>query len=83
LCAPHNLRPDLAAEYAELETEIGHRFGNDVPMANIITAARQADIAVISGEHRTRCLKPAQRTIPAHHSAGLVPTDLSMQAWGT
>lgn len=36
------LRPELAAEYAELEAEIGHRFRNDLSMADIITAAEQA-----------------------------------------
>lgn len=35
------LRPELAAEYAELEAEIGHRFRNDLSMAEIITAAEQ------------------------------------------
>ncbi|MGW7531765.1 phosphoadenosine phosphosulfate reductase domain-containing protein [Amycolatopsis sp. NPDC054798] len=33
------LRPDLAAEYARIEDEIGHRFRNDMSMAEIITAA--------------------------------------------
>ena len=47
------LRPELAAEYAELETEIGHRFRNDVSIADIITAAKQAGTAKISGKHRT------------------------------
>jgi 3'-phosphoadenosine 5'-phosphosulfate sulfotransferase (PAPS reductase)/FAD synthetase len=36
------LRPTLAAEYAELEAEIGHRFRNDLSMAEIITAAERA-----------------------------------------
>lgn len=35
------LRPELAAEYAELEAEISHRFRNDLSMADIITAAKQ------------------------------------------
>lgn len=35
------LRPELAAEYAELEAEIGHRFRNDLSMADIISAATQ------------------------------------------
>ncbi len=39
------LRPELAAEYAELEAEIGHRFRNDLSMAEIITAAEQAATA--------------------------------------
>ncbi|WP_217281333.1 phosphoadenosine phosphosulfate reductase domain-containing protein [Kibdelosporangium persicum] len=39
------LRPPLAAEYAELEAEIGHRFRNDQSMAEIITAAEQAATA--------------------------------------
>jgi 3'-phosphoadenosine 5'-phosphosulfate sulfotransferase (PAPS reductase)/FAD synthetase len=47
------LRPELAAEYAELESEIGHRFRNDMSMADIITAAEQADTAQISSNHRT------------------------------
>jgi 3'-phosphoadenosine 5'-phosphosulfate sulfotransferase (PAPS reductase)/FAD synthetase len=34
------LRPELAAEYAELEAEIGHRFRMDMSMADIICAAR-------------------------------------------
>jgi hypothetical protein len=29
------LRPELAAEYAELEAQIGHRFRNDLSMADI------------------------------------------------
>ena len=33
------LRPDLAAEYAELEAEIGHRFRVDLSIADIICAA--------------------------------------------
>ncbi|OZM70755.1 hypothetical protein CFN78_24135 [Amycolatopsis antarctica] len=33
------LRPDLAAEYARVEDEIGHRFRNDLSMAEIIAAA--------------------------------------------
>jgi 3'-phosphoadenosine 5'-phosphosulfate sulfotransferase (PAPS reductase)/FAD synthetase len=32
------LRPDLAAEYAALEAEIGHRFRADLSMADIIAA---------------------------------------------
>ncbi|MEU0509288.1 phosphoadenosine phosphosulfate reductase family protein [Amycolatopsis sp. NPDC006125] len=35
------LRPSLAAEYAELEAEIGHRFRNDLSMAEIIATAEQ------------------------------------------
>ncbi|MCE7010477.1 hypothetical protein LWC34_47900 [Kibdelosporangium philippinense] len=55
------LRPELAAEYAELETEIGHRFRNDMSMADIITAAEQADTVTVSDDqHQPRCLKPAQ-----------------------
>lgn len=38
------LRPELAAEYAELEAEISHRFRNDLSMADIITAAKQAGL---------------------------------------
>jgi hypothetical protein len=44
------LRPELAAEYAELEAEIGHRFRNDMSMAEIITAAKQAATAEHSEE---------------------------------
>ncbi|WP_344867391.1 phosphoadenosine phosphosulfate reductase family protein [Amycolatopsis ultiminotia] len=33
------LRPDLAAEYARIEDEIGHRFRNDMSMAEIIITA--------------------------------------------
>ncbi|WP_312871955.1 phosphoadenosine phosphosulfate reductase domain-containing protein [Amycolatopsis acididurans] len=33
------LRPDLAAEYARIEDEIGHRFRNDMSTAEIITGA--------------------------------------------
>jgi hypothetical protein len=35
------LRPTLAAEYAQLEAQIGHRFRNDMSMADIITAAEE------------------------------------------
>ncbi|OLT19414.1 phosphoadenosine phosphosulfate reductase, partial [Actinomadura sp. CNU-125] len=34
------LRPDLAAEYAALEVELGHRFRADMSMADIIAAAQ-------------------------------------------
>lgn len=34
------LRPELTAEYAEVEAEIGHRFRNDLSMTDIIAAAR-------------------------------------------
>ncbi|MGW5435396.1 hypothetical protein [Nocardia asteroides] len=33
------LRPDLAADYAAVEARIGHRFRQDLSMADIITAA--------------------------------------------
>jgi 3'-phosphoadenosine 5'-phosphosulfate sulfotransferase (PAPS reductase)/FAD synthetase len=36
------LHPKLAAEYAELEAEIGHRFRKDLSMAEIIIAAERA-----------------------------------------
>lgn len=36
------LHPKLVAEYAELEAEIGHRFRNDLSMAEIIIAAERA-----------------------------------------
>jgi hypothetical protein len=39
------LRPTLASEYAELEAEIGHRFRNDMSMADIITAAEETAVA--------------------------------------
>lgn len=35
------LRPDLAAEYAALEAEIGHKFRADMSMADIIAAAQE------------------------------------------
>lgn len=35
------LRPELAAEYAALEAEIGHRFRNDLSMAEIIKLAKE------------------------------------------
>ncbi|HEX5116013.1 MAG TPA: phosphoadenosine phosphosulfate reductase family protein [Pseudonocardiaceae bacterium] len=44
------LRPALAAEYAELETEIGHRFRNDMSMADIITAAEETASPEHTGE---------------------------------
>jgi hypothetical protein len=37
------LRPNLAAEYAALEAEIGHRFRNDMSMADIIIAAEASE----------------------------------------
>lgn len=39
------LRPDLAAEYAAVEGEIGHRFRNDVSMSDIIAAAATTNTA--------------------------------------
>lgn len=39
------LRPDLAAEYATVEAEIGHRFRNDMSMSDIITAAAASSAA--------------------------------------
>lgn len=36
------LRPDLAAEYAALEAELGHQFRADMSMADIIAAAETA-----------------------------------------
>lgn len=47
------LRPELAVEYAELEAEIGHRFRNDLSMAEIITAAEQAATAERTEEAAT------------------------------
>lgn len=38
VCAAR-LRPDLAAEYVELEQEIGHRFKADLSMADVVAAA--------------------------------------------
>lgn len=38
VCAAR-LRPDLAAEYVELEREIGHRFKADLSMADVVAAA--------------------------------------------
>lgn len=37
------LKPELAAEYAALESRIDHRFRNDLSMADIIAAAEQGD----------------------------------------
>jgi 3'-phosphoadenosine 5'-phosphosulfate sulfotransferase (PAPS reductase)/FAD synthetase len=36
------LRPGLAAEYARVEVRIGHRFRNDLTMAEVIDHARRA-----------------------------------------
>ncbi|MBC7299437.1 hypothetical protein [Nocardia salmonicida] len=33
------LRPELAADYAAVEARIGHRFRQDLPMADIIATA--------------------------------------------
>jgi 3'-phosphoadenosine 5'-phosphosulfate sulfotransferase (PAPS reductase)/FAD synthetase len=41
VCAAR-LRPDLAGEYAELETAMGHRFKADLSMAQIVAAAGAA-----------------------------------------
>src|SRR5207249_4572722 len=51
---------ELAAEYAELEAEIGHRFRNDLSMAEIITAAEQAATAEHSEETATIALGQGQ-----------------------
>ncbi|WIV61921.1 phosphoadenosine phosphosulfate reductase family protein [Amycolatopsis nalaikhensis] len=46
------LRPDLAAEYAAVEAEIGHRFRNDMSMSDIITAAAASSAVSLEGaEH--------------------------------
>jgi 3'-phosphoadenosine 5'-phosphosulfate sulfotransferase (PAPS reductase)/FAD synthetase len=42
ICAAR-LRPDLAAEYAAVEVELGHNFRADMSMADIITAAGTSD----------------------------------------
>ncbi|SFQ19173.1 3'-phosphoadenosine 5'-phosphosulfate sulfotransferase (PAPS reductase)/FAD synthetase [Amycolatopsis rubida] len=47
------LRPELAAEYADLEAEIGHRFRNDLSMADIIPAAEQDATAECTEETAT------------------------------
>ena len=47
------LRPELAAEYADLEAEIGHRFRDDLSMAEIIDTAEQAATAVDTEEIAT------------------------------
>jgi 3'-phosphoadenosine 5'-phosphosulfate sulfotransferase (PAPS reductase)/FAD synthetase len=47
------LRPELAAEYAELEAEVGHRFRNDLSMAEIIATAEQATTAEHTAEPAT------------------------------
>jgi hypothetical protein len=54
------LRPSLATEYAELEAEIGHRFRNDLSMAEIIAAAEQAATAEPSEETATIALGQGQ-----------------------
>jgi hypothetical protein len=40
------LRPDLAAEYAEVEAEIDHRFTNALSMADIIAEAEGTPVPV-------------------------------------
>lgn len=35
------MNPELAAEYAEVEDEIGHRFRNDLSMKQIISEASE------------------------------------------
>jgi hypothetical protein len=45
------LRPTLAAEYAELEAEIGHRFRNDMSMADIIAAAAEETAVADNSVH--------------------------------
>jgi 3'-phosphoadenosine 5'-phosphosulfate sulfotransferase (PAPS reductase)/FAD synthetase len=46
------LRPVLAAEYAQLEHEIGHRFRADLSMAQIIDPAERNDPGQLQGSHR-------------------------------
>lgn len=43
------LRPDLAAEYAAVEARIGHRFKQDLSMAEIIAEAQQGQVVEIAG----------------------------------
>jgi hypothetical protein len=46
------LRTDLAAEYAAVKAEIGHRFRNDMSMADIIAAAvASGPVTQDGGEH--------------------------------
>jgi 3'-phosphoadenosine 5'-phosphosulfate sulfotransferase (PAPS reductase)/FAD synthetase len=46
LAAQHN--PELAAEYAAVEVRIGHRFKNDLSMADIIAAADSTEATAVS-----------------------------------
>jgi 3'-phosphoadenosine 5'-phosphosulfate sulfotransferase (PAPS reductase)/FAD synthetase len=46
------LRPRLAEEYARVEAESGHRFRNDLPMAEIIAQAGSEQAAVGRPGHR-------------------------------
>ena len=43
------LRPDMAAEYAAVEDRIGHRFRQDLSMAEIITEAASTDVDEVEG----------------------------------
>ena len=43
------LRPQLAARYAELEARIGHSFRQDLPMSKIVELAAEGNIIAIEG----------------------------------
>ncbi|MEZ0095520.1 phosphoadenosine phosphosulfate reductase family protein [Streptacidiphilus sp. EB129] len=45
------LNPELAAEYAQVEDEIGHRFRNDWTMARIIEEAHELPPEALTREH--------------------------------
>ena len=46
VCAAQNM-PELAAEYARVESKIGHRFRRDLSMAEIIEAAQQEAVEAV------------------------------------
>ena len=45
------LNPELADEYAEVEAEIGHRFRNDLSMAQIIKEANALPLEALAPRH--------------------------------
>jgi hypothetical protein len=82
------LRPTLAAAYAQLEAEIGHRFRNDMSMADIITAAEESAASEHADEAETIELGlancgsrgPSARqtvTVPYSCSPARTPTPMS------
>lgn len=46
VCAAQNM-PELAAEYARVESKIGHRFRQDLSMTEIIEAAKQETVEAV------------------------------------